>query len=279
MSVNVAVLIASTVAGIAAAVVLLAPQRAPTEHEIDGGIVARFVAAAATGALVLAFSGWLVAAAIVGVGCWFAVGKWQQRNRGGAGEVERTDALASWIENLRDVLVAGDQPVGAITATVATCPAAIRPQVRRLAAGLGRQEPDVVFRRFADDLDDPLGDLVAAGLLVAVQRGARTSAVLGSLAEQARRQADRRRLVDAERAPIQREVTILTVVMGSLIVALLVLGRTDYLAAYDSAGGQAFLGGVLGIYVLLLVRVQRLARFPRPSRFLTNADTVSRRAS
>ena len=275
MSADVAVLIASTVAGIAAVVVLVAPQRAPTGHEIDGSIVARFVAASAIALLVLAFSGWLVAAVIVGVGCWLAVGKWQQRDRGGAGEVERTDALASWIENLRDVLVAGDQPVGAIAATVATCPPAIRPQVRRLAAGLGRQDPDVVFRRFADDLDDPLGDLVAAGLLVAVQRGARTSAVLGSLAEQARRQADRRRLVEAERAPIQREVTILTVVMGSLIVVLLVLGRTDYLAAYDSAGGQAFLGAVLGIYALLLVRVQRLARFPRPSRFLTNAGTAS----
>ena len=44
----------------------------------------------------------------------------------------------------------------------------IRPQVRRLAAGLGRQDPDVVFRRFADELDDPLADLVAAGLLIAV---------------------------------------------------------------------------------------------------------------
>ena len=139
--------------------------------------------------------------------------------------MERTDALASWIENLRDVLVAGDQPVGAINATVATCPSAIKPQVRRLAAGLGRQDPDIVFRRFADDLDDPLGDLVAAGLLIAVQRGARTVAVLSSLAEQARRQADRRRLVEAERAPIQREVTLLTLIMGSLIVAVLVLGR------------------------------------------------------
>jgi tight adherence protein B len=281
VSVDVAVLIASTVAGIAAVVVIVAPQRTPTatDHEIDAGTAGRFVAASIVAGLVLAFSGWFVAASIVGLGCWFAVGKWQQRDRGGVGDVERTDALASWIENLRDVLVAGEQPVGAITATVATCPTAIRPQVRRLAAGLGRQEPEVVFRRFADDLDDPLGDLVAAGLLVAVQRGARTTAVLGSLAEQARRQADRRRLVDAERAPIQREVTILTLVMGSLIVVLLVLGRTDYLAAYDTAGGQAFLGVVLGIYALLLVRVQRLARFPRPSRFLTNADITSRRAA
>ncbi len=183
--------------------------------------------------------------------------------------MQRIDALASWIENLRDVLIAGDQPVGAINATVTTCPAAIKPQVRRLAAGLGRQDPAIVFRRFADDIDDPLGDLVAAGLLIAVQRGARTAAVLGSLAEQARRQADRRRLVEAERAPIQREVTLLTVIMGSLVVGLLVFGRSEYLEPYDTAGGQLFLGAVLAIYAVLLLRVQRLARFPKPSRFLT----------
>jgi hypothetical protein len=222
---------------------------------------------------VVAASGWLVAALIVGIGCWYAIGAWQQRDAGGVSDLERIDALASWIENLRDVLIAGDQPIGAINATVATCPAAIKPQVRRLAAGLGRQDPAIVFRRFADDIDDPLGDLVAAGLLIAVQRGARTAAVLGSLAEQARRQSDRRRLVEAERAPIQREVTLLTVIMGSLVVGLLVFGRAEYLEPYDSAGGQLFLGLVLAIYALLLLRVQRLARFPRPSRFLTTGAT------
>jgi hypothetical protein len=218
---------------------------------------------------VVAASGWLVAAVIVAVGCWYAIAAWQRRDAGGVSDLERIDALASWIENLRDVLIAGDQPIGAINATVATCPPAIKPQVRRLAAGLGRQDPAIVFRRFADDIDDPLGDLVAAGLLIAVQRGARTAAVLGSLAEQARRQSDRRRLVEAERAPIQREVTLLTVIMGSLVVGLLVFGRAEYLEPYDTAGGQLFLGLVLAIYALLLVRVQRLARFPRPSRFLT----------
>ena len=83
---------------------------------------------------------------------------------------------------------------------------------------------------------------IAAGLLIAVQRGARTVAVLNSLAEQARHQADRRRIVDAERAPVQREVTLLSVIMGALIVGLLVFGRADYLRAYDTAAGQLFLG-------------------------------------
>jgi Flp pilus assembly protein TadB len=271
VTLDVAVLVGSTVLGVLAVVVVLGrPNRAP--RRLDPNLAPRLLAAVGIAAIVLAFSGWLVAAAIVAAGSWLAVGAWQRRDRRAVSDVERTDALASWIENLRDVLVAGDQPVGAINATVATCPAPIRPQVRRLAAGLGRQDPALVFRRFADDLDDPLGDLVAAGLLIAVQRGARTAAVLSALAEQARRQADRRRLVEAERAPVQREVTMLTIIMGSLIVGLLVFGRAEYLDAYDTAGGQLFLALVLGIYALLLVRVQRLAHVPRPSRFLT-ADT------
>ena len=81
-------------------------------------------------------------------------------------------------------------------------------------------------------------------------------------------------MVEAERAPIQREVTLLTLIMGSLIVAVLVFGHAEYLAPYDTAGGQLFLGGVLAIYALLLVRVQRLAHFPRPSRFLTTAEPL-----
>jgi len=271
MNLDVALLVASTVAGVLAVVVLATgdDQLPRPRRGARPGVPVRLAGAGVAALAVVAASGWLVAALIVGVGCWYAIGAWQQRDAGGVSDLQRIDALASWIENLRDVLIAGDQPIGAINATVATCPAAIRPQVRRLAAGLGRQDPAIVFRRFADDIDDPLGDLVAAGLLIAVQRGARTAAVLSSLAEQARRQSDRRRLVEAERAPIQREVTLLTVIMGTLVLGLLVFGRAEYLEPYDSAGGQLFLSLVLAIYAMLLLRVQRLARFPRPSRFLT----------
>jgi len=273
MSFEVAVLIASTSAGVLAVLVLITDDgRAPVRSaSADPGRWARLAGALAAALIVVAASGWMVAALVVAIGCWFALRAWQRRDHAGISDVQRIDALASWIENLRDVLIAGDQPVGAINATVATCPAPIKPQVRRLAAGLGRQDPGVAFRRFADDIDDPLGDLVAAGLLIAVQRGARTAAVLSSLAEQARRQADRRRLVEAERAPIQREVTLLTVIMGSLVVGLLVFGRSEYLEPYDTAGGQLFLGVILAIYAALLLRVQRLARFPKPSRFLTSS--------
>ncbi len=270
MSPDSLVLIASTAAALAAIAVLTTDPPDTAESRPltprDGG--RRIAVGAVAGGIVLVMSGWVVPALVTAVAASAAARAWQHRDRQSTDDVERTEALASWIENLRDVLIAGDQPIGAINATVPTCPAPIRQPVRRLAAGLGRQEPDAVIRRFADDIDDPLGDLVAAGLLIAVERGARTVAVLTSLAEQARQLADRRRLVEAERAPVQREVVLLSVVMGGLVLALFAFGRAEYLAAYDTASGQLFLGVTLTIYVVLLARVQRLARYPRPRRFL-----------
>jgi len=271
VSLDIALLIACTAAGLLAVLLVTgSSQVTPSgRSRADVGTLARPIAAGAAAVVVMAASGWLIPSIVAAAGAWYAIDTWQHRNTNSVTDLERIDALASWIENLRDVLIAGDQPVGAINATVATCPGAIKPQVRRLAAGLGRQDPAIVFRRFADEIDDPLGDLIAAGLLIAVQRGARTAAVLSSLADQARRQADRRRLVEAERAPVKREVTVLTTIMASLAVGLLVFGRAEYLEPYNTSQGQLFLGLILAAYAALLLRVQRLAHFPRPSRFLT----------
>lgn len=269
MSPELIVLVASSAAALAAMLLVVAPPSPPRPaRRGDHRHGPPLLAGVAATALVLAFTGWIVPAGVAGAGGVVAARSWQRRDRRAVDAVARTEALASWIESLRDVLVAGDQPIGAIAATVATCPRPIRPEVRRLAAGLGRQPPGVVLRRFADEVDDPLGDLVAAGLLIAVERGARTVAVLTSLAEQARQQADRRRLVEAERAPVQREVVLLTGIMGALVAGLFVFGRAEYLAPYDAPGGQLFLGIVLAIYLALLGRVRRLARYPRPARFL-----------
>lgn len=171
--------------------------------KLTGARAARAAWTAGFGVTVLAVSGWVVPAIIIAAATWYWVGAYQQRDSRRANDVERTDALASWIENLRDVLLAGDQPIGAIASSVSATPPIIRPAVRRLSAALGHQDPDTAFRRFAEEIDDPLGDLVAAGLLMAVRRGARTVTVLTSLAAQARAAANRRRIVDAERAPIR----------------------------------------------------------------------------
>jgi hypothetical protein len=267
-------LVLSTALFVLAAVVAVVPvdEPAPSPTIFTGANTVRAAWATAFGVVVLAVSGWFVPAIVIAAATWHWVTAFQRRGSGRANDIERTDALASWIENLRDVLLAGDQPIGAIASTVRSAPPIIQPAVRRLSASLGHQDPDIAFRRFAEDLDDPLGDLVSAGLLIAVQRGARTVAVLTSLAEQARAAANRRRIVEAERAPIQREVLLLSLIMGTLVMLLLVFGRSAYLDAYDTGEGQLFLGTVLVVYAALLLRVQRLSEFPSPSRFLIAAD-------
>ncbi|MEI2704475.1 MAG: type II secretion system F family protein [Ilumatobacteraceae bacterium] len=221
------------------------------------------------GALVYALSGWL-APALVAAGAVTAA--WLgHRQRGVQRDTpERVEAVASWIENVRDVLQAAGQPIGAIGATVESSAPEIRQFVRRLYARLSAgRSAEWALRAFADELDDPLGDLVATGLLIAVTRGGQTEQVLSALADQARSQADRRRIVEAERAPMRHQVLMVSLIMCALLGGLFVFARSDYLDAYDSANGQVVLAAIIAGYVALLARVATLSRFPRPGRFLT----------
>jgi Flp pilus assembly protein TadB len=242
------------------------PARARVRHAPRLALVSALVAAAVVGAI----SGWIVPSCVIGAIVGWLSGVIGRRRQGDDAGVERTEALASWIENVRDVLQSGNQPIGAIGATTSTCPPLIRPQVLLLFARLSAgQPPDVTFRQFADELDDPLADLVAVGLLIAVSRGAETEEVLSALAAQARHQADRRRVVEAERAPMRREVLMVSLVMCALLATVFMFARSSYLKAYDDVSGQLFLTVILIGYGSLLLWVGRLATFPQPSRFLT----------
>lgn len=229
----------------------------------------RALVAVMVAVVVLAATRWVLPALVCGAMGWWVTGLIADRDRRGPGELERVEALATWTEQLRDVLMAGDQPIGAIQATVATCPEPVRPQVRALASRLGRQPEQVVLRQFADDLDDPTADLIAAGLLVALTKGGRAERVLSSLAQQARHQAERRKLLEAEREPARREVWWVTGLMTAQLVGGLVFARSSYLAPYRTLGGQVVLCALLGAFLALIVYVQRLSRFTRPARFLS----------
>ena len=108
----IAVLVIST--ALAALGVLIASGSAQVIHRPPRwrprrGLHQQFAVAFLTAMLVLLASGWIVPALVLGAGAWWAVAGWQRRHRHGQAEIERIDALAAWIENLRDVLIAGDQ--------------------------------------------------------------------------------------------------------------------------------------------------------------------------
>lgn len=228
--------------------------------------VRSIVASGLISLIVLASTGWFLPSVVIGVGVVAVVRSSHGARNSARLDAERLDAVALWLENLRDVLVAGEQPLGAVVATAARSPIPIRSEVRRLARGLIRYEPAIMLERFADELDDPVGDLVATGLRVAIERGGRTAAVLDTLAEHTRHSTERRRLIDAERAPIVREVGLVTWIMAALMIGIILTGRSGYLSVYSTPSGQIFLSGALIAYGLLVVRVRRLARFERPAR-------------
>ena len=229
----------------------------------------RLLAGLIAAVVVLAATGWVLPSLMCGAIGWWTCGMITNRDRNRSSELERVEALATWTEQLRDVLMAGDQPVGAIQATVATCPLPIRQPVRALASRLGRQSEQIVLRQFADELNDPTADLIAAGLLVALTRGGKAERVLSSLAQQARHQAERRKLLEAEREPARREVWWVTGLMTLQLLGGLLFARSSYLAPYRTWTGQLFLCVLLGVFLGLIVYVQRLARFSRPARFLS----------
>ncbi|HEY0518733.1 MAG TPA: type II secretion system F family protein [Ilumatobacteraceae bacterium] len=261
---------AAAVFALGGAVVWSGFHREPRPVKARSAVPMPVLVATAAAAVVMVVSGWVLPSVVVGVIAGWLANSAHRRRVGVDTGVERTEALASWVENVRDVLQSGNQPVGAIGATTDTCPPVMRPHVRLLFARLSAGQPaEVAFRRFADDMDEPLADLVAVGLLIAVSRGAETEDVLSALAVQARHQADRRRIIEAERAPMRREVQMVSVVMCALLGGVFVFARSSYLNAYDAVAGQLFLAVVLIAYGGLLFWVSRLATFARPSRFLT----------
>lgn len=237
---------------------------------VGEGTVPMTIGAVAAGGFTLLLTGWLVAGLAATAGGALAVRAWRTRGRGAGADHERIEALASWCEQLRDLLSADHGILGTIEATVRTCPEPIRPHVASLSARLSRQEPARAVRQFADELDDPSADLVASVLALATTRSSRTSELLSELATTIRDRAAMRLRVEADRAGARSEARFVVGFSVLVVTGLLVFGRrTEFLDAYDTTGGQLALALVIGLFGLGGWWMNRLTRFDRPARFLS----------
>jgi Flp pilus assembly protein TadB len=184
--------------------------------------------------------------------------------------VARIEAVATWTEMLRDTLSAAAGLEQAILATAPLAPSAICGEVGELAAGIGngdRLAP--ALRGLGERLDDPVGDLVVAALLLAAEQQTRRLAdLLGSLADAARGQASMRMRVEAGRARTRTSVRVIVGTTLVFAVAVVLLNR-DYMVAYDSATGQIVLLGTGMLFGLGFWWLARIARVAQPDRFLS----------
>jgi hypothetical protein len=218
--------------------------------------------------VVVAVTGWPIAALAAGVFGWYATELLGNR-AGIEASIGRTEAIAGWIEMLRDTIGAAHGLESAITATTAAAPTPIRPEINALAFRLGHQRLDQALEALAVELDHPIGDLIVAALTAASQSSVRELAgLLSTLAASARDEATMQLRVDAARGRVQTAVRVVSIT--TLVTAIgLVVFNPAYVTVYATPVGQAVLAAVAACWGLALTWLTRMSRFTQPERFLT----------
>lgn len=267
---------AGALAGLGAAMLVLGAHRRPAAGVPSArrsvapsrGRMRRVAAGVVVGLAILVATRWVVLAVVAAV----VIALWD-RILGGAREerqaIIRAEALAAWIEALRDTIAGAVGLEQAIPATAANAAPSVRPALNLLVDRLRVREPmPDALAHFADDLDDPSADLVVAALILNARlRGPGLRDVLTALAESARDELDVRRRVEGSRRSTRRSVQIVVGVIV-LVAGLLVLFNRSYVAPYQTAFGQLVLAVVLAMFGLGVLWLRRLAGVAEAKRFL-----------
>jgi tight adherence protein B len=219
------------------------------------GLALGLVAAVATGWWA---AGVLVVAASVLVPMMQAERTAQVKDR------QRINALASWVESVRDLLAAASGIEEAIvrSSETLTAESPIAPhiwQLRAVTEMLGLREG---LRRLGEDLADPIGDYITAALLVASERPSGVvHTQLSEAASNARESVSVRERVEASRARMWTASSTIAII-SLCMVAFIVGTQSTYATWYAQPTGQIVLLICGGIE---LVGMWWMARMARPS--------------
>ncbi|MDT0303618.1 type II secretion system F family protein [Streptomonospora wellingtoniae] len=235
----------------------------------------RLVLAVAAGLLVWTVTGWPVAGVLAGLGAWWLPGVLGP-DRDYDTHVAGVEAVAAWAEMLRDLMAGASGLHQAIASTVPIAPESIREEVARLAEALRQgRPPQQALTDFADEVDNPIADLVAAALTTAASRHATDLGVLlGTLAEAAREQAAMLVRVAAGRSRVRTSTRIIIAVTLGTAAALL-LFSPDYLEPFDTLLGQLVLAAIGGVWAAALTWMVRLSRPRQGPRVLAPQDPAA----
>ncbi len=222
--------------------------------------------AAACGAVVLAVTGWPVAAAaafiLVVAGPRLLDGR-QSREDG----IARTQAIATWTESIRDNMAGAAGLEQALVATATVAPAPISAEVRRFVHRIDDLPLAEALARLGDDINHPSADLVVAALTNAVRMESRElGPLLTRLAESIRGDVRMRLRVEVGRARIRTSARIVTAVTV-FVVGFLYLFSRPLLDVYDSPIGQLWLLLILAIFVGGAWLMNHYSQVEMPERF------------
>ncbi len=185
---------------------------------------------------------------------------------------ERSEALASWAEMLRDTVSAHAGLREAISITAKVAPRAIRDDVQRLSARAEREQLTKALRQFASEVADPVADLIVAALVIASDRQAhRLSELLSQIASSAREQAGMRIRVETGRARTYASARALVLITFGFAAVLMLFSPT-YMEPYDSMSGQLVLMMIAGLFAGALWGLVQLGRPSESPRILAGVE-------
>ncbi len=185
----------------------------------------------------------------------------------------RQEAVETWVRALTGMLTGGVGIEVAIRTSLPSTPPAIRPEVTRLVARLQSQQPlEASLRRWADEMDDRICDLVAGVLIMGAetQHGG-LSRALADLSTSVAEENRMMRRIEADRAGTR---TVARIVAGISVVMFALVMAGPFGDAYRDLLGQLLLV-VFGLaYAAMLHWMTVLSKLPPRPRFLTDPAHV-----
>lgn len=230
-------------------------------------LVVRLVIAIAGSVAAIVVTGWLVAGFVVGIAAFLSptlLRAKARRNR----EVDRMNALATWVEMLRDTISAASGLIETLKATADSAPSVLRAPVRQLAARAEREPLPVALGRFADEVNHAVADTVAISLgLAATNQVGSLQESLDELAENTRQEVSMRLRIEASRARQLASARLIAGVVTVFCICMVGFSRT-YLAPFDTVSGQLALAVIGGLFISSGFALERMSRFKNPPRIL-----------
>ncbi len=235
--------------------------------ETDAAVATAWVTGAAmSGLVVLALTRWIgaslgVVALVVGIPWFFGGAKLNRR------EIERTQAIASWTEMVRDNLAGAAGLEQALLATADIAPVPIAEEVKSFATRLESRPLVEALVHLGDSLTHASADLVVVSLANAARmEGRDLGPLLTRLAESIRADVRMRQRIEIGRARIR---TSSKIVLGvtMITVAMIYFTSEDLLAVYDTANGQLWLLAVFALFLSSLWLMNHFANVEMPERF------------
>ena len=188
--------------------------------------------------------------------------------------LERAEAVETWVRALTGLLTGGTAIENAISTSLPSTPAAIKPEVARMVARLRAQQPvETALRNWADDMNDRISDLVASALIMGAdtRRGGTTQA-LEDLSASVSQQTRTMQRIEADRAGT-RVATRIIAGLSVVMFAFIILSPVG--APYRDVLGQLVLVVIGAIYAGILHWMHVLSQGKARPRFLSNPERTT----